>query len=107
MISWHPSPISLTRINMSLDFEMNITAKNYAAHRELSECSAVFLDFVKENPACLEEASFKGVVSTYFGYVKFHPWPTFINKKTREMTDEAAVKVYRLITIGTRGPVRQ
>lgn len=77
---------------------MNITTEIYAAHRELSECSSAFLQFVKENPACLEEASFKGVVSTYFGYVKFHPWPTFIDKKTREMTDEAAVKVYRLIT---------
>lgn len=77
---------------------MNITAEIYAAHRELSECSAAFLEFVKENPACLEEASFAGVVSTYFGYVKFHPWPTFIDKKTREMTDEAAVKISRLIT---------
>ncbi|HLP61260.1 MAG TPA: hypothetical protein VK186_20625 [Candidatus Deferrimicrobium sp.] len=77
---------------------MEITTENYAAHLKLSRCSAAFLDFVEKNPACLEEAGFKGVVSTYFGYVKFHPWPTFINQKTREMTDEAAIKVYRLIT---------
>ncbi|MCU0286499.1 MAG: hypothetical protein MUF15_08865 [Acidobacteria bacterium] len=77
---------------------MNITTENYAAHLELSTCSTAFLDFVKKNPACLEEAGFKSIVSTYFGYVKFHPWPTFINQKTREMTDEAAIKVYKLIT---------
>ncbi|MCU0288244.1 MAG: hypothetical protein MUF15_17840 [Acidobacteria bacterium] len=77
---------------------MDIKKEICAAHRELSRCSEAFLNFVNENPACLEEASFKGVVSTYFGYVKFHPWPTFINQETRKMTDEAAVKVYRLIT---------
>ncbi len=77
---------------------MNITPEIYAAHRELSRCSVAFLDFVQENPACLDAANFEGVLSTYFGYVKFHPWPTFIDEKTREKINTAAVKVHRLIT---------
>ncbi|MCX6584460.1 MAG: hypothetical protein NT166_30180 [Candidatus Aminicenantes bacterium] len=77
---------------------MNITTEIYTAHRELSRCSAAFLDFVQENPACLDAANFKGVLSTYFGYVKFHPWPTFIDEKTREKINTAAVNVHRLIT---------
>ncbi|MCP5103979.1 MAG: circularly permuted type 2 ATP-grasp protein [bacterium] len=77
---------------------MKIAKEVYEAHRDLSGCSAAFLDFVKENPACLEQDSFKEVVSTYFGYVKFHPWPTFINEKTWEMLETASVKVYQLIS---------
>jgi hypothetical protein len=77
---------------------MNITPEIYAAHRELSRCSAAFLDYVQANPACLEAANFEGVLSTYFGYVKFHPWPTFIDEKTREKIYTAAVKVHQLIT---------
>lgn len=77
---------------------MKISKDIYDAHRDLSACSAAFLDFVRENPACLEQDSFKEILSTYFGYVKFHPWPTFIDEKTWKKMETAAVNVYRLIT---------
>lgn len=77
---------------------MNINTEIYEAHRMLSNCSAEFLDFVKENPACLDRASFEDVLSTSLGSVRPHPWPTFINEKTREMFDTAAVEVYKLIS---------
>ena len=76
-----------------------IISKNiYDAHRDLSACSAAFLDYAQENPACLEQDSFKAILSTYFGYVKFHPWPTFISEKTWKKMETASVDVYRLIS---------
>jgi hypothetical protein len=78
---------------------MNITKEVYSAHRELSQCSAAFLEYVSKNPGCLKRSNFSALLSAdWFDYVKFQPWPTFISKKTKDMMETAAVKVYQLIT---------
>lgn len=78
---------------------MNITKEIYSAHRELSKCSAAFLEYVSQNPACLDRSNFKTLLSAdWFDYVKFQPWPTFISKRTKDMMEMAAVKVYELVT---------
>jgi len=78
---------------------MEITKELYEAHQRLSACSARFLDFVKDNPVCLQRSHFEPSLSRGYEFrsTRFQPWPTFINKKTKETLEEAALKVYRLI----------
>lgn len=71
----------------------------YKAHRDLSECSVNFLDFVKNNPESLERSNFNDLLSdTGFDYFKSNPWPTFVNNKTKKEMETAAVTVCELIT---------
>ncbi len=77
---------------------MNYTKEIYAAHQDLSQCSAAFLEFIKENPACLERSNFERILSdTRFAYFKSQPWPTFINTKKKKEMAEAAQKINDLI----------
>lgn len=78
---------------------MEITKELYETHQRLSACSVKFLDFVKDNPMCLQRSHFEPSLSQRheFWFTRFQSWPTFINKKTKETLKEAALKVYQLI----------
>ncbi len=77
---------------------MKIANEVYEAHRGLSTCSANFLEFVKENPESSDRSNFQNIVSDkVYAYFRSQPWPTFIDKETRQKMEEAAVKVYDLI----------
>ncbi|MCU0288245.1 MAG: hypothetical protein MUF15_17845 [Acidobacteria bacterium] len=71
---------------------MQITSELYQAHRELSQCSAAFLEFAAQEPACLKRSGFDTLLSDKrFTYFKSQPWPTFINqKKKQEMGQKKA-----------------
>lgn len=75
---------------------MKVTKEIYEAHRKLSNCSAKFLDFVKENPESLKRANFSQL-NIDQDQIKPQSWPTFIDKKTRKEIEEASVKVCKLI----------
>ncbi len=78
---------------------MKISETVYEAHRKLSECSANFIDFVKNNPGSLDRSNFNALLSdARFDYFKSNPWPTFINNETKKEMETAAVTVYKLIT---------
>lgn len=78
---------------------MKITKEIYLAHQRLSRCSATFLDFVKDNPDSLHRHHFNALLSDKrFSYFKSQGWPTFINQKTKKKIEDAAIKIYELIT---------
>lgn len=67
------------------------------AHERLSAASLQYLEFVKKNPETLRRASFGSLDWGHERY-KFQPWPTFISQYTRQEFEQAAVKVFDLIT---------
>ena len=75
---------------------MNISKDLYAVHKNLSACSAAFLEFVKDNPESLIRSSFPALEIDYH-HIRLQSWPTFIDKKTKEEIGEVGVKVCNLI----------
>lgn len=75
---------------------MQISSDIKRAHGELSNCSAQFLDFVKNEPGALIRSNFRMLFSRNDYRSFLQPWPTFINQETRERFKEAAVKVFAL-----------
>ena len=76
---------------------MEIAEEIYEAHKNLSPCSAKFLDFVKNNPESLKRSNYSDLIPG-FDSIKLQPWPTFIDQKTKQQLREAGVKVFDLIT---------
>lgn len=78
---------------------MEISKEIYLAHQRLSDCSVKFLDFVKDNPDSLDRRYFNTLLSDKrFSYFNSQGWPTFINQKTKKEIENAAIKIYELIT---------
>ncbi|MGD2091074.1 MAG: hypothetical protein PVH61_33170 [Candidatus Aminicenantes bacterium] len=78
---------------------MEISKEIYLAHQRLSDCSVKFLDFVKDNPDSLDRRYFNALLSDKrFSYFNSQGWPTFINQKTKKEIENAAIKIYELIT---------
>jgi len=88
---------------------MTMTTKNFAgvditprireAHKKLSKTSVKFLEYVKENPRCLESCQFQELVDWKHISVetRLQPWPLFISQQTRDAFEKASVKVFELI----------
>jgi len=82
-----------------MEQKMEIAKEIYMAHQRLSRCSATFLDFVKDNPGSLDRSHFNVLLSDKrFNYFQSQPWPTFVNDKFKKKLEDAAIKVYDLIT---------
>ena len=78
--------------------KMEIKKEIYAAHKGLSTCSSEFLEFAKNNPDALKRSNFNSILlDEQFKEKPIQPWPAFVNKKTREEMEKAAVKVCKLI----------
>lgn len=77
---------------------MRIAADIYAAHRELSNCSVAFLEFVEQNPTCMHRHCFDTLLSdSRFDYFPSQPWPTFINNRKKKEMSEAVLKISDLV----------
>jgi len=76
---------------------MNFTKEIYEIHGKLSNCSAKFLEFVKDNPASLKRASYSKVLHPNFDAGKTQPWPVFINQRTKQEMKQACTSVANLI----------
>jgi hypothetical protein len=77
---------------------MEIKKEIYTAHKGLSTCSSIFLEFAKKNPDALKRSNFNSILlEEQFKEKPIQPWPAFVNKKTKEEMEKAAVKVYNLI----------
>jgi hypothetical protein len=78
---------------------MNISENIKQAGNALSNCSASFLDFIKNNPESLRRSQFNQVVEQRsFPGCHFQPWPVFIDKNTKSELQDASVQVFDLIT---------
>jgi hypothetical protein len=62
----------------------------------LSKVNIDFLEFVEKNPNTLKRSSFK-LLELNDHLFTLQPWPTFINKKTRETFKDASLKLWTLI----------
>jgi glutathionylspermidine synthase len=69
----------------------------YSTHRDLSSCSARFLDFIKDNPESLRRSHYNELVlnKNFLGHLQ--PWPVFINQETRRKIKDASIKIFDLI----------
>ncbi|MCU0286498.1 MAG: hypothetical protein MUF15_08860 [Acidobacteria bacterium] len=77
---------------------MQLTKDIYEAHRQLSNCSARFLEFVEKNSSCLDRSGFDTLLSdNRFNYFKSQPWPTFINEKKKKEISEAVLNINDLV----------
>ncbi|MGD2089465.1 MAG: hypothetical protein PVH61_25040 [Candidatus Aminicenantes bacterium] len=75
---------------------MKIDNKIRIAHRNLSDSSARFLEFIENNPDALKAANFKSLDINDKLYV-LQPWPTFINQRIKNQMGEATIKIFNLI----------
>ncbi len=75
---------------------MELTNEVLAVHRQLSNCSADFLEYVKNNPKGLQREQYNLSRLQYAG-ATYQPWPTFINQHTREQFKNASTNVFKLI----------
>jgi glutathionylspermidine synthase len=75
---------------------MKITKEIMAVHRELSDTSAAFLEFVEKNPGASERSQYRSL-KWHDERVKLQPWPTFINQKKKKEMATASIRVCNLI----------
>ncbi|MCP4155752.1 MAG: hypothetical protein GY757_48955 [bacterium] len=75
---------------------MKIDNSVHVAHRNLSNTSVRFLEFVKKNPGVLKRTNFS-VLEQKLQMGVLQSWPTFINKYTRRQLTDAGIKVFDLI----------
>lgn len=75
---------------------MQITNEVKVNQQRLSTVNTDFLEFVGKNPACLNRSNFK-LLELNDDLFRLQPWPTFINRKTRETFREASVTLFNLI----------
>jgi hypothetical protein len=75
---------------------MKIDNKIIITHRNLSNSSARFLEFVENNPGALKASNFKLLDINDKLYV-LQPWPTFINPRIKNQMEEASIKIFNLI----------
>ncbi|UCH95169.1 MAG: hypothetical protein JSV88_33675 [Candidatus Aminicenantes bacterium] len=78
--------------------QQEIPKEIFEAHRQLSGCSAKFIEFVKDNPEASKRANFESIVAhPIFNRYPQQPWPTFINEKTKNAMEEACLQVFNLV----------
>lgn len=64
--------------------------------QQLSKKNIDFLEYVEKTPGCLKRSNFK-ILELKNDLFKLQPWPTFINKKTKQTFQDAGVKLFKLI----------
>ena len=74
---------------------MLITQDVLEQHRQLSEVSAQFLAYAKENPEVLKASAFNRLMLNDDLFT-LQPWPTFINKTVKEQFSKVASSLFRL-----------
>lgn len=75
---------------------MEIKKETSEMYRNLSPVNLNFLEFVARNPGCLEHANFNSL-ELNDDLFKLQPWPTFIGSKTKDVFQEAGIKLFDLI----------
>lgn len=77
---------------------MEISTEVLHAHRQLSESSVKFLEYVDQNPEALKRSNYCRF-DEYISSPKtvIQPWPLFVNKTRRKAMEKAAVDVLNLI----------
>jgi hypothetical protein len=77
---------------------MDFPREIYEAHRQLSQCSVKFIEFVRNNPEGLRRSHFDAIVNhPIFYYYRLQPWPTFVNRKMKQELKIVCMKVFNLI----------
>jgi hypothetical protein len=78
---------------------MEIREEIKQVHDMLAKTNTRFLEYVQEHPRCLMASQFREIVEWKHtaSKVKLQAWPVFINRQTRNLFAEAAVKVFNLI----------
>jgi hypothetical protein len=75
---------------------LNISPEIRLSHENLSRCSRQFLEFVDRHPQALQSDHYT-MLELNDKLFKLQPWPTFINRRTREEMAAVSVKVFNLI----------
>lgn len=76
---------------------MGIIKKEIKESQEkLSKFNIDFLEFVEKNPGTLNRSNFK-LLELNDQLFTLQPWPTFINRKTKQTFQEVSVKLFNLI----------
>lgn len=71
------------------------TSKEIITNHLLSQANARFLKFARENPESRKLSNFK-ILELNDDIFRLQPWPTFINRETKESFREAGVKIFNL-----------
>jgi hypothetical protein len=77
---------------------MKIPEEVKKAEARLSRINLDFLDFVRENPVCLDRSGFK-LLELNDDLFTLQPWPTFINRENRDRFQVVSLEMQRLIKL--------
>ncbi|MCP4149779.1 MAG: AMP-binding protein, partial [bacterium] len=72
-----------------------ITRQHEEEHKKLSTVNGDWLRYAKNNPELLDAANYK-ILETHKSYHTLNPWPTFINRRTKEWFREASEGIFSL-----------
>lgn len=75
---------------------MKLTKEIEMAHKQLSDCSVKFLEFVKKNPESLKRSNFS-LLEWHDKAIRLQPWPTFINQTKKRELETASIKICNLV----------
>ncbi len=75
---------------------MEIKTSIIKTHENLSKCSVRFLDFAQQNPNSLKANNYN-LLDLNDPLFRLQPWPTFINRQTKNEIKEASLKVLNLL----------
>ncbi len=75
---------------------MKIKQKVLENQGNLSKMNIAFLEYVEKNPDCFNRSAFH-LLELNDRLFTLQPWPTFINRKTKESFREAGEKLFNLI----------
>ncbi len=77
---------------------MEITPEVKDAHRHLSQTHTKFIEYICSTPGGLVRENYNNVLKDErFFYLKFHPWPFFINRTRAKEIKDVSVGVSNLI----------
>jgi hypothetical protein len=76
--------------------KMEITEDIIEAQKNLSTLNVDFLAYVEKNSDSLKRSSFK-LLELNDWLFTLQPWPTFVNKSTKETFQEAGVRLFNLV----------
>jgi len=75
---------------------MGMNFKITESQRLLSKTNEAFLEFVEKNPGCLDRSNFN-LLELNDKLFTLQPWPTYIDRKTKEMFRDAVEGLFSLI----------
>jgi len=75
---------------------MEIAKEIKEMYQRLSPVNLDFLEFAERNPQSHKRSNFK-LLELHDDLFTLQPWPTFINKKTKDTFREAGVKLFKII----------